>query len=166
MEEGKKWCILANAFDKTLIRNALCFDLANKMGLNYISQYRFVDLYYNDKYTGSYLITEPVELGSNLVDIEEEGDDFMLEVERERKEDDVTYLYTKSGVRFAINVRKSLQMYSLLLLRKVSEIETALKTYRYSEYSKYIDVDSFVNYYIVCEIFKAVDFNTALPDFI
>ena len=28
-----------------------------------------------------------------------------------------------------------------------------------SEYSKYIDVDSFVNFYIVCEIFKAVDFN-------
>jgi hypothetical protein len=41
----------------------------------------------------------------------------------------------------------------------LKNVETSLKTYKMSEYSKYIDVDSFVNYYIVSEIFKAVDFN-------
>ncbi len=160
MDAGKKWCILANAFDKSLIRNALAFDLANKMGLNYISQQRFVDLYYNDKYIGSYLISEPVDPGSNLVDIEEEGDDFMLEVERERWEDDVTYFNTKSGIRFAFNVPEvPTDAQFKAVETKINDLEKALKTYRYSEYSKYIDVDSFVNYYIVCEIFKAVDFN-------
>lgn len=160
MEKGKKWCVLANAFDKSLIRNALCFDLADKMGLSYISQHRFVDLYYNDKYVGSYLITEPVDPGSNLVDIEEEGDDFMLEVEREREEEGVTYIRTQSGIRFAVNVpEEPTGEQTEAIKKKVAEVEKALRTYKYSEYSKYIDVDSFVNYYIVCEIFKAVDFN-------
>lgn len=160
MEKGKKWCILANAFDKTLIRNALCFDLADKMGLKYISQRRYIDLYYNNSYLGSYLITEPVDPGSNLVDIEEEGDDFMLELERERWEEGVTYIETKSRVRFAVNVPEEPTSSQLNAIEtKVGKIEEALKTYRYSEYSKYIDVDSFVNFYIVSEIFKAVDFN-------
>lgn len=160
MDKGKKWCILANAFDKSLIRNALCFDLANKMGLSFISQYRYIDLYFNDVYEGSYMIAEPVDPGSNLVDIEEEGDDFLIEVERERWEDDVKYINTKAGVRFAINVPEEPTDAQIAEIeKKLSTVETALKTYRLNEYSKYIDVKSFVDFYIVAEIFKAVDFN-------
>lgn len=160
MDKGKKWCILANAFDKTLIRNSLCLDLGNKMGLNYISQSRFIDLFYNGELIGSYLITEPVDPGANLVDIEEEGDDFMIEIERERYEEDVTYVWSKSGVRFAINVPEEPTATQVSGIEAyLKNAETAFKTYKMSEYEKYIDVDSFVNYYIVCEIFKAVDFN-------
>lgn len=160
MEKGKKWCILANAFDKSLIRNALCFDLADKMGLKYISQRRFVDVYFNNIYKGNYLITEPVDPGSNLVDIEEEGEDFMLEVERERWEDGVTYLETTGGLRFAINVpEEPTKTQQQSIESKVNTAEIALKSGDFNEYSKYIDVESFVNFYIVSEIFKAVDFN-------
>lgn len=160
MDAGKKWCILANAFDKTLIRNSLCFDLGNKMGLSYISQSKFIDLFYNGELMGSYLITEPVDPGTNLVDIEEEGEDFMIEIERERYEEDVTYVNTKNGIRFAINVPEEPTKNQVTNIENyLKNVETALKTYKMSEYEKYIDVDSFVNYYIVCEIFKAVDFN-------
>lgn len=160
MDEGKKWCILANAFDKTLLRNSLCFDLGNKMGLSYISQSKFIDLFYNGELMGSYLITEPVDPGANLVDIEEEGDDFMIEIERERYEEEITYVNTKNGIRFAINVPETPTKDQVTNIENyLKNVETALKTYKMSEYEKYIDVDSFVNYYIVCEIFKAVDFN-------
>jgi hypothetical protein len=91
MDKGKKWNLLANAFDKTLIRNKLCLDLGEKMGLAYLSQSRFVDVYYNDELMGNYLITEPVEAGTGKVEIEENGSDFMIELERERYESDVTY---------------------------------------------------------------------------
>ncbi len=160
MDKGKKWNVLANAFDKTLMRNALCLELGTKMGLNYISQTRFVDLYYNNQLIGNYLITEPVEAGTGKVEIDESGNDFLIELERERYESDVTYVQTKNGLRFAINEPevptdsqyKNIESYLL-------KVENALKTNRLSEYSKYIDVDSFINYYIVSEIFKAVDFN-------
>ena len=160
MDKGKKWNVLANAFDKTLMRNALCLELGTRMGLNYISQTRFVDLYYNNQLIGNYLITEPVEAGTGKVEIDESGDDFLIELERERYESDVTYVQTKNGLRFAINEPevptdsqyKNIENYLM-------KVENALKTNRLSEYSKYIDVDSFINYYIVSEIFKAVDFN-------
>ena len=160
MDKGKKWNVLANAFDKTLMRNALCLELGTKMGLNYISQTGFVDLYYNNQLIGNYLITEPVEAGTGKVEIDESGNDFLIELERERYESDVTYVQTKNGLRFAINEPevptdiqyKNIESYLL-------KVENALKTNRLSEYSKYIDVDSFINYYIVSEIFKAVDFN-------
>ena len=50
-------------------------------------------------------MTEPVEAGKNKVDIATGSDakDFLIELEHERNEDDVTYPYTKSGIRFAIN---------------------------------------------------------------
>ena len=162
MEEGKKWNLLANAFDKTLMRNKLCFDLATDMGLKYISQSKYCDVYFNKEYLGNYLVTEPVEAGKNKVDIATGSDakDFLIELERERNEDDVTYAYTKSGIRFAINEPETPTEEQYDNVKKViNDVETSLKTYRYSEYSKYIDVDSFVNYYIVSEIFKAVDFN-------
>ena len=162
MDQGKKWNVLANAFDKTLIRNKLGLDLADKLGLSYISQSAFVDVYYNDELLGNYLITEPVEAGTNKVDIEETATstDFMLELERERYEDDVTYINTKNGLRFAINVPEEPTKEQVEGIEAyVKNVETALKTYKFSEYAKYIDVDSFVNYYIISEIFKAVDFN-------
>ena len=162
MDQGKKWNVLANAFDKTLIRNKLGLDLADKLGLSYISQNAFVDVYYNDVLLGNYLITEPVEAGSNKVDIEETATstDFMLELERERYEEDVTYINTKNGLRFAINVPEEPTNEQVDGINAyVKNVETALKTYKLSEYAKYIDVDSFVNYYILSEIFKAVDFN-------
>jgi hypothetical protein len=84
----------------------------------------------------------------------------MLEVERERQESDVTYTYTKSGIRFAINVPEEPTATQVTGIEKfLANADTAIRSKKASEYTKYIDLDSFVNYYIVSEIFKAVDFN-------
>lgn len=162
MDEGKKWNILANAFDKSLIRNKLGLDLGTTMGLSYTSQSTFCDVYYNGQLLGNYLATEPVDAGTGKVEIDdsETSKDFMLEIERERYESDVTYINTKNGVRFAINVPEEPTAEQKTHITTVSnEVEEALKSKRMSVYSKYIDVDSFVNYYIVSELFKPVDFN-------
>ena len=162
MDDGKKWNILANAFDKTLIRNKLGFDLATDLGVPYVSQSHFCDIYYNGVLQGNYLATEPVDSGPNKVDIgdDEETKDFLIELERERFEADATYLYSGSNVRFVFNVPEvPTKEQQTNAKNVVDNVEKALKTNRLSEYSKYIDVDSFVNYYIVSEIFKAVDFN-------
>lgn len=166
MDKAKKWNVLANAFDKSLIRNKLCFDLADKLGLAYTSQCEFVDLYYNGVLQGSYLVTESVEAGEGQVEIAGNGDeedttsDFMIERENERYEEDVTYVTSKENVRFAINVPEVPSNEQLSGIQNwVNKVEAAFKTGDYAEYSKYVDVDSFVNYYILSEIFKAVDFN-------
>ncbi len=65
---SKSWCLLANNADESMLRNALTYDLANELGLPYAPEFRFVDIYDNGIYMGSYLVTEKVDVGSkNLI---------------------------------------------------------------------------------------------------
>ncbi len=71
MDKAKKWTLLANYGDKTLMHNATAFDFADAVGLEFTSQHKFVDLYIDNEYYGNYLICESVEVGSGRVDIED-----------------------------------------------------------------------------------------------
>lgn len=69
MSEAKKYCLLANRFDDTLIKNTVAMELAQKMGVNGALEFRQVDLYINGDYRGNYLLTEAVEAGKGRVEI-------------------------------------------------------------------------------------------------
>lgn len=70
MDKNKSWCLLANAQDHSMIRNKLMYDLADEVGLEFSPDSRFVDLYANGQYLGTYQITQKVEAGDgDLVDI-------------------------------------------------------------------------------------------------
>lgn len=51
----KKWSLLANYFDNSLLRNKIAYDLANQMGIGLES--KFVDVWMNGDYLGNYLLT-------------------------------------------------------------------------------------------------------------
>lgn len=69
--KNKTWILLANALDKTLFKNALAFDLSHYLGLAETPEYRFVELYFDGEYRGSYLLCEKVQINSGRVDVEE-----------------------------------------------------------------------------------------------
>ena len=71
MGKAKKWTLLASADDEALIRNPAAFYIAEHLGMDYTSLYRFADLYINGEYLGNYIICESVEVGSTRVDIED-----------------------------------------------------------------------------------------------
>ncbi len=64
---SKKWCLLANNPDVTMMRNTLIYSLADDVGLKYGPETRLVDVYDNGKYLGAYIITEKVEYGKNTL---------------------------------------------------------------------------------------------------
>lgn len=75
MGKAKKWSLLANHSDKTFIRNTVAFDIADKVGIDFVSKSIAVDLFVNGEYYGNYLLCESVEVGSTRVDINDlEGD--------------------------------------------------------------------------------------------
>ena len=75
MGKAKKWSLLANHSDKTFIRNTVAFDIADKVGIDFVSKSIAVDLFINGEYYGNYLLCESVEVGSTRVDISDlEGD--------------------------------------------------------------------------------------------
>ena len=47
MGSGKKWSLIANAFDPTLLRNYTAFELARELGLEYTSNQKFVELFHD-----------------------------------------------------------------------------------------------------------------------
>ena len=69
MGKSKKWCLLANAGDDTLIKNQLSYDFSEYLGLKYQVIGKPVDLYVNQQYLGAYLLTEKVELGSGRIEV-------------------------------------------------------------------------------------------------
>ena len=71
MAKAKKWTLLANAYDPSLMHNANGFYFAEAFGLDFTSEYRFIDLYVNGGYLGNYMVCESVEVGENRVNVED-----------------------------------------------------------------------------------------------
>lgn len=69
MGEGKKWALLASYYDDTLLKNETAWRLAERCGLPFTSERRFVDLYVNGEYLGNYILCETVTVGGERVAI-------------------------------------------------------------------------------------------------
>lgn len=76
---ARSWCLLANNADESNLRNALTYQLANELGLPYAPEFRFVDIYDNNVYMGSYLVTEKVDVGKDKLIKGEAFDDINKE---------------------------------------------------------------------------------------
>ena len=69
MGKSKKWSFIANHTDTSLMRNAIIYSVAGEV-LDYTPKYTPVDLYINNDYMGSYILTTRVEIDDNRVEID------------------------------------------------------------------------------------------------
>lgn len=162
MGKGKKWAMLANCFDPTLLRNTLVFDLAQKLGLPYTSQQRYAELWLDGSYRGCYTVYEPVQEGRDRVDIDIESNDgkkdFLLEYESSRTEADVSYV-SAGGLRFAMSDPDEPNDDQLAYVTDtLTNIVNTLKNGDEDEIRQVIDVDSFAKFYLLNEYAKTGDF--------
>ncbi len=72
MDKAKKWCLLANAGDETLVKNQLTYDFAKYIGIKYQPTCKPVDLYVNQQYYGSYQLSEKVEIKSSRINLSQD----------------------------------------------------------------------------------------------
>ena len=70
MGKSKKWSLLANYADASLLRNSLAFTAAENAGMAYTPKFEPVDVYINGEYMGAYLLTTRVEVDETRVDID------------------------------------------------------------------------------------------------
>ncbi len=69
MGRGKTWLLLANHFDISLLRSEITYDLCREMGLTGTPDCQQVDLYFNGRYNGTYLLCEKIQLKKDRLDI-------------------------------------------------------------------------------------------------
>ena len=69
---AKKWTLMANHGDKTLIRNALTSLMGQRAGLKFNPAAKFIDLTFNGDYVGNYQISDHVEVRAHRVNITEQ----------------------------------------------------------------------------------------------
>ncbi len=69
--KAKKWTLINNYGDKTLMRNLLAFELSRRMGMPYTPYGQAVDVLLNGEYKGCYQLCDQVQVHKYRVDIEE-----------------------------------------------------------------------------------------------
>lgn len=155
---SRKWILLANAFDKTLLRNKLIYDLAKELDLPYTPEGQFVEMYVDGEYWGNYLLMEPVEIGKNRVNIHPAKNEFVLELEYYQLKD-VQLISTQ---RYHVNLSfDGLEDVPEEQVKYVSEFlskaEDALYSGEKEQIAQYFDINSFLHVYLINEFCKNAD---------
>ena len=71
MHKQKRWCLLANYKDRTLLRNDISLWIARQTEMPYTVSGRFVELVWNGKNMGNYYLCEQIRIDNNRVNIAE-----------------------------------------------------------------------------------------------
>lgn len=69
--KAKKWTLINNWGDKTLMRNLLAFELSKRLGMPYTPYGTAVDVLMNGEYKGTYQLCDQVQVHKNRVNITE-----------------------------------------------------------------------------------------------
>ncbi len=164
----KKWVLLANHVDQTLLRDYLAFSMASKLDMDFVPSYTFVDLYINGEYLGNYLLTDQIEVTNDRVNIEEKTSDidtgFLVEYDiglyREGLENSDENYFLIDGIPFVIKSPDFEDEHYIEDQKVFIEdyFNTVLDTLRNGgDYSGLIDEATFIDWFIVNEVFKNVD---------
>lgn len=161
MPKHKRWVLLANWLDRTLLRNAASFDLASRSGLAYTPRGQFVEVFINGEHKGNYFLCEQIKVDKNRVNVDKfdeavvdggyifELDEYYDEEFKFRSEKrNLPYMFKDPDEDISDEHFKFVQDY-------VNNLEASLydeERFAAVEYSDYIDVDSFVDWWLVMEL--------------
>lgn len=152
MTKSKRWCLLANYEDRTLMRNDIALAIANctniDSGMKYVPSGRFVELVLNDVHKGNYYLAEQIKVEKTRVDIDEFSD-YLLELDRYSSQEKEEFWFNTDFKTFPITIKSPEAPDKNYIKAKMDALETAI--YTNSDFS-YLDFSSFADYWIVEEL--------------
>lgn len=167
--KAKKWNLMAQHGDKTLLRNAVASFIALEAGQPFAPGVQFVDLVLDGEYQGVYQLTDQVDIRKNRVNITEQPEvldastnitgGYLLEIDEEADDSEGESVFTTSkGVKITIKSPDEDYIQSKqvdYISAHVQKFEDALFAANWLDpqqgYRKYLDLDSFIQWYIVAE---------------
>ena len=162
MPNNKKWLFLAEYSDKSLLRNTIVFEMGYISSFDWTPASTFAEVFLNGEYNGVYNITQKVEEDSTRVDLGDDG--YLLEIDNiERIDEDDVYITTDQFD--IINIKEPDLAWNDAQYAYIDNLITQFELNLFSDdfadpvngYAKFIDVDSFVDWFLINEIVKNVD---------
>ena len=163
-QKAKKWILLADAFDTTLIRNEIAYSLAKEMGLESTPEGKHVDFYYDGEYRGLYFLCEKVEIGKGRIEINDMDDHpeittggYLLEIDKMYYRKEPVYFIDKvAGPIVFKSPEEPTDEQMEYIQQLVGEAMQCIKNEGRSPDSEktlfdYFDRDSLVRYFLVNE---------------
>lgn len=157
MGQAANWILLSNSTEQTNLRNAIAYDLAREVGLGWVPEYRYVDLYLNGIYYGLYMVTEKIEAAEERLDIDMARGDFLCKIDREE-------ILENLNNPFATNHGRLVEITEPQVLRgdsksRIEELVNHLEESIYKEENldDVIDLRSWVRRYLIDEISANID---------
>lgn len=80
--KGKKWTMINNWGDKTLMRNIVGFEMGRRIGMDYVPYAQAVDLIFNGQYMGCYQLCDQIDIRKgrvNVTEVDREAEGFDAE---------------------------------------------------------------------------------------
>ncbi len=161
--KDKDWVLIANYFDKSMIRNDLAFTLGMKSKLDWTPSGHFVEFILNGEYQGTYYLCEKIEVNNHRVAVGDDG--FLLEVEARAAADSSNVHFFAPSIDYAIEIKEPEVSYGdenfNFIVNFVAQADSALFSSDFKDpnvgWQKYMDIDSFVDWYLIHEISKNED---------
>lgn len=169
---AKKWTLLANAGDKTLIRNAVTSAMGEFLGLYFNPSYKFVDLNINGTYYGNYQLSDHVDVRKHRVNVKEqdlpltdESDitgGYLLEVDGFKDGNCFTTSDYSVPIRIHYPDEEDIAPEQNDYIREyMRDFEAVLKSSDFADpskgYRRWVDSISLANWYIATEVSANID---------
>lgn len=166
------WVFSGPFLDRSLLRNRLMFILSGEV-LPWAPDTRYFELFVDGAYQGLYLAIEPISNGParlNLTEFSMVTGETAYIVGRERSAaypiEIETYGYYAGKTSYKLHIaypgkRKLLDRQQAYIVQDINRFEEALYSDDFDSvrigYSKYVDVDSFVHYFLINELASITD---------
>jgi len=173
--EATDWSLISNAMDYTLMRNYAAYFLGSLLsGLDYSPSRHFVHLYLDGDYRGVYMLTDQIHVHRGRVELASHNipalSEYFLEwcyrVRWENAGAPNTYFILEergdTGISFGISYPGSSALnnnrgYRDFAENFVRQVDAAFRSRNFAEISQVIDINSFIDYYLVQEFFQNMD---------
>ena len=160
----KKWSLIANFLDNSLMRNKIAMDLADELGIG--MKTRFADLWMNGKYLGNYLITPKNDYNAPDGGYALENDNYLEEGEDQfaipgmfeigKITGDRGY-YNRMSVKDIGKEAKAQGVDTAAIEAYFLEAWNALEDFNSENYQNYFDMDSWAKMFLMYEVSKTYD---------
>ncbi len=156
----KKWTLIANHFDRSLLRNNIAFKISQLMEFPYTPRCLPVDVILNGNYRGNYYICDKIEVGKNRINITKmfETDNsepnitggYLLQIDSLARDESRSVFKTQKGITGQIIYPED----DKITAEQENYIKYKLNKFEDEVYNGIldsIDLDSFSKYFIIEE---------------